>query len=192
MKRILIVLVLIFIQCSSSIHLQPHIIPINNTPVIDVDAGVYIPSDDLVYEYEKFNLFAGRTFVMPVGTSLKELTQETFASLFRKVFYVGKKDYEATPNIIEVKIINFVVTSGFDTHILLKCQYATKEEILFSEVFKGSGSGSFTIGIMDDKGQAKEKIRQSAEAAFRLAFQEMQIAFVNQVNNKNGYTKIQQ
>jgi len=192
MKKVLVVLSVIFIQCSSSVHLQPHIYSIRNTPAINEDAGIYIPADDLIYEYEKFNLLAGRTFKIPLGTPLKELTQETFAPLFRKVYYVGKKDYEAAPNIIEINVIEFEVTPGFDTHLLLKCQATTEDGIIFSEVFRGSGSGSFLIGMMDDKRQAKEQIRKSAETAFRQAFQEMQIAFVNQVNNKNGYTKIQQ
>ena len=180
MKRVPLLLSFVLISCTSSILLQPHIDPQDGAKVIDSDAAIFIPSEDLTGEYEKFNILLGNKVRIPFGTPLKELTQETFAPLFNRVYYTGRRDYEITPYIIEVSISDFEVTTGYDTHLVIKCSVSTSDEVMFSDEFRGSGKGSI-ITIGDDRFK-QDQIRRSAENAFIEAFQNMQRAFIDKMN----------
>ncbi|MCP4727481.1 MAG: hypothetical protein GY863_20755 [bacterium] len=177
MKKILLITVILFINCTSSIYLQPHLGYNKPQKTIDNDAGIYIPPEDLTFEHKKFNFLMGENVRVPLGTPLKDLSQETFAPFFRRVFYLGAKNFDAAENIIELSIVEFRVTEGLDSHLVLKCEVSEEDRIIFSEVFKGSGKGYAAAGFLDNKSWAREQIRKSAEAAFIEAFSKIQTAF---------------
>ncbi len=182
MKKILIISILIFINCTSSIHLQPHLGHHRSAKTIDSDAGIYIPPEDLTFAHEKFNFLIGGNIRVPLGTPLKELSQEAFAPFYNRVYYIGKKDYSAAESIIELNIVEFRVTEGLDSHLILKCEISENNNVIFSDVFKGSGKGNAAAGFLDDKRYAEDQIRKSAEDAFIEAFSNLQTAFTEYLN----------
>ena len=183
MKKLMMLCCLYIFQCTHSVYIQPHVHVERPRQIIDEDAGLFISSEDLTNKHEKFNFLVGRNVTIPLGTPLKEIAIETFAPFYRKVIYVGRKDYEVTPHIVEISMFDFDVTSGLDTHLAIKCVVTTKDKIIFSDVFKGSGSGTAATGLLDDKRHAEEQIRKSAEEAFAEAFEKMQVAFSTEMKN---------
>jgi len=178
MKKYIILLCFLFILCTSSIHLQPHISSASGMKLHNADAGIFISSEDLAFAHEQFNFLLGGKARVPLGTPLKEMALETFAPFFNKVLYIGRKDYEVTPYVIEVNIKDFQITQGFDTYLVIRCQVSTEDDIVFFDEFAGSGKGTAAAGLFDDKGIARDQIRKSAEAAFIEAFENMQRAFI--------------
>ena len=176
MKKLLVLfLSALFVTCASTILTQPHIPPMATITIIDADAGIYIIPADLTKEYSKNSLLSGK-IRMPLGTPLRDLSQETFSSFFSRVFYIGNKLNPRTPFIIEIGLGTFEVTFGLDTHLTIICTVTENEIPIFARKFEGSGSGTAWARLLGEK-LAGEQIRKSAEEAFKDAFKKIQIAF---------------
>jgi hypothetical protein len=172
---ILLFCFLIFSCASNTIFVQPHISSISVTKIIGDDAGVYISPLDSLRSYTKKSFFGGN-IIIPLGASLRICAQEAFAPYFKRVFFIGSKDYRSAQYIIEVSIVSYEVTGGLDTHLNIKCSITSSEKIIFSGYFAGNGSGSAGFGSLGPGGiLARDEIRKSTEEAFIDAFRKAQI-----------------
>jgi len=165
----------LFVTCASTILTQPHIPPMATVTIIDEDAGIYIIPADLTMDYSKNSLLSGN-IRMPLGTTLRDLSYETFSSFFSRVFYIGNKLNPGAPFIIEIGLGTFEVTFGLDTHLTIICTVTENDIPIFANNFEGSGSGTAAARLLGEN-MAREQIRKSAEEAFIDAFKKIQIAF---------------
>lgn len=183
MKYIVILIAFLLIGCTASVQIQPHIQPSNPSIVFDDNAGIYISADNYNQNNEKFNFLVGKKIKVPLITPLKEMSQETFAPYFKQVYSLGKIDYSSTPYIIEIDVVDFKVTAGLDTHIIIQCKVSTETMTLMSDTFKGSGKGFAIVGLNDDDDDALEEVKKSAEKAFEQVFQNIRLEFDKVLQN---------
>ncbi len=177
MKKLILLAAFAFLQCTSSVYLQPHIYSLSPESSYDTDAGIFIAPEDMTFSYQKFNFLVGKNIRLSIGSSLRDLTSEAFLPFYNRVYAVGNIDYAKAPHIIEVKVIEFKVTSGFDTHVKLRCIVSDEEGTLFDDEFSGKGRGYAIVGLADEDDPALEEIKKSAEKALTEAFEKIQIAF---------------
>lgn len=174
-NAILLIFLTLLFSCASTVHIQPHATPISTTHQSEEEAAIYISPTDLSKVHSQ-SLFFGGDIKMPLGTPLKELSQEAFSPFFRRIFFSGSNSPNVAPYVIEVGLGNFDVTQGLDTHLTINCKVNKKGESIFVGDFEGKGSGTAAAGLLGES-LAREQIRKSAEAAFIDAFKKVQTAY---------------
>lgn len=166
---------LLFTSCARTVYLQPHVAPIAlKKPVAD-EAGIYISPKDLKKIHTQSSFFGGNIRV-PLGSALKNASQEAFAPFFKKVYFVGTNDPTVAPYIIEVGMSSFNVTGGLDTRLGIVCKVSSNGKTIFTGDFKGRGSGTAAAGFLGEA-LAREQIVKSAEEAFENALKNAQQGF---------------
>ncbi len=176
LKIIILIFFCFFIfSCSYTIYVQPHVSPVSTKKIVGDEAGVYISPLDLSSIHTHSSFFGGNIRV-PLGTPLKDCAQEAFAPFFKRVFFIGIKDFTAAQYIIEVSLANYEVTGGLDTHLTIMCSISTSGRKIFAGDFIGDGSGTAAAGLLG-AALAREQIRKSTEEAFVDAFSKAQTKF---------------
>ena len=164
---------LVLFSCSArTVYVQPHISPVAVEKILGDEAGIYISPDDLSKTYTKDSTFGGK-FRVPLGSPLKECAQEAFLPFFKRVYFIGAKNFSDGSYVIEVSLTDYEVTEGLDTHLTLSCTISTSEKTIFSGDFTGDGSGSVKKSLFNED-MAREEMRESTEEAFIQAFKKAQ------------------
>ncbi len=168
-----------FTSCARTVYIQPHVAPIALIKPVGDEAGIYISPADLKKIHTQSSFFGGNIRV-PLGTALKNASQEAFAPFFKRIFYVGTNDPTVSPYIIEVGMSSFNVTGGLDTRLGITCKVSNNGKTIFSGDFEGRGSGTAAAGFLSEA-LAREQIVKSAEEAFENAFIKVQQSFKDEI-----------
>jgi len=172
---ILNLFVLLLISCAHTLIIQPHMGPGPQRELAADTAAMYIPTSTLNMEYETSTFFGGKT-IMPLGTAVKELSQEAFAPFYRRLFYQARRDYTDIDHLIEVSIDSFKMTEGLDSHVVISVSISDSEESIWSGSFEGKGSGKAAAGLLAGS-LARSQLNKSASAAFVDAFTKAREAY---------------
>ncbi|MFH1069947.1 MAG: hypothetical protein V1794_10055 [Candidatus Glassbacteria bacterium] len=167
--------ILMTLSCAYTVSVQPHISPVVVPKLIGDEAGIYISPNELQKVHKQSSFFGGKIRV-PLGSPLKESTQESFAPFFKRVFFVGSSDPTMAPFIIETRLVDFSVTGGLDTRLTIECKVNKEGQTVFLGNFEGRGSGTAAAGFVA-AAFAREEIVKSAESAFKDAFLKIQNSF---------------
>ena len=162
-----------------SIILQPHVGLGDAVGILKgKKAGVFIPSDLLTLQYEKYSMMGGG-IIIPLGSPVRDLALETFLPFYDQVTQIADKDYEGIDHLIEVNLDNFEVTGGLDTIATISCTISDNEGQIFSGSWEGKGSSA---GFWADS-LAREEIRKSSSEALTQAFLMLRAAYIEYIKN---------
>lgn len=188
MKRYFLIIILFFVycflvSCASTIQVQPHVSSVSISKMIGDEAGIYISPLDLSKVHTQSSILGGEIRV-PLGSPLKDCSQESFSTFFKRVFFTNTNDSKTAEYIVEVSLSNFNVTGGLDTHLTIMCSISKSGTKIFSGDFQGSGSGTAAAGFLGEA-LAREQIRKSCEEAFIDAFKKAQTAIKEFISKNN-------
>lgn len=173
---IYIILILIILNCSFSVHLDPNPFP-DIKQKIDIDVGLFINESQIQKIHSQSGLCLigmAHTWNIETGWALRVGAERTFKRIFTNVEILknlGEFRDKSLTLLITPKIENFNISQDLSAELFLHCKIVDKKgDVLYERTIPAKGASQSFTGFLFGVFGGQEALSTTSNEAFNIAF----------------------